>query len=74
LQENGWNWRSPILSKISQTQKDKYPIFLSYAESRSIHANKQKDVNLNGALFGEDQREGERETMEGNCGVVVGGQ
>lgn len=27
LQENGWNWRPHILSKVSQTQRRKYAVF-----------------------------------------------
>jgi hypothetical protein len=35
IKKNEWNWRSSVmLNKRNQAQKDKYHIFLSYAESQ----------------------------------------
>jgi hypothetical protein len=54
-------WLEPeiiILSKISQTQKYKYHMFLSYEGSSSINANKQKYMNLNRGWFGGRGTEG----------------
>jgi hypothetical protein len=40
-----------MLSKLSQTQKNKYQVF-SHAESRCVNTNKQKAMNLNEGLCG----------------------
>jgi hypothetical protein len=53
-----------MLSKISQTQKDKYHTSsLSYSDYRPINTNKQKDMNLSGGLSGVGG--GRRRTREG---------
>jgi hypothetical protein len=42
LLENGWNWRSIMLSEISQPHKDKYPVFSLICGSSEGKKNTQK--------------------------------